>query len=61
MAYDFNIRRDYASNDLPMPDMIFGWEYPPEQRKPGTYALEVISQKYDVNILLFYRTYHIGL
>ena len=29
-----------------MPDMIFGWEYPPEQRKPGTYALEVISRKY---------------
>lgn len=45
-SYDFNIRRDYASNDLPMPDMIFGWEYPPEQRKPGTYALEVISRKY---------------
>ena len=38
-SYDFNIRRDYASNDLPMPDMI-------EQRKPGTYALEVISRKY---------------
>ncbi len=45
-SYDFNIRRDYASNDLPMPDMIFGWEYPPELRKPGTYALEVISRKY---------------
>ena len=45
-SYDFNIRRDYEANHLPMPDMIFGWEYPPEQRKPSTYALEVISRKF---------------
>lgn len=45
-SYDFNIRRDYEVNHLPMPDMIFGWECPPEQRKPNTYALEIISQKY---------------
>ena len=29
-----------------MPDRIFGWECPPEQRKPSTYALEVISRAY---------------
>lgn len=45
-SYDFNIRRDYEANQLPMPDMIFGWEYPPEQRKPDTYALCAIAQQY---------------
>lgn len=45
-SYDFNIRRDYEANRLPMPDMIFGWEYPPQQRKPDTYALRVIAQQY---------------
>lgn len=47
-SYDFNIKRDYEANGLPMPDMIFGWECLPEQRKPSTYALEVISNKYNL-------------
>ena len=47
-SYDFNIRRDYEANDLPMPDMIFGWECPPEQRKPYTYALEKIAKEYGI-------------
>lgn len=47
-SYDFNIKRDYEANNLPMPDMIFGWECVPEQRKPSTYALEVISQTYNL-------------
>lgn len=45
-SYDFNIKRDYEANGLPMPDMIFGWECPPPQRKPNTYALEIIANKY---------------
>lgn len=45
-SFDFNIRRDYEANGLPQPDMVFGWECEPEQRKPSTYALEVISEKY---------------
>lgn len=45
-SFDFNIKRDYEANDLPMPDMIFGWECLPEQRKPNTYALETIANKY---------------
>jgi phosphoglycolate phosphatase/pyrophosphatase PpaX len=45
-SYDFNIRRDYEKNYLPLPDMIFGWECLPEQRKPSTYALEMIAHKY---------------
>lgn len=47
-SYDFNIRRDYNANNLPMPDMIFGWECPPEQRKPFPYALEQIAKAYDL-------------
>ena len=45
-SYDFNIRRDSEANGLPAPDMIFGWECKPEQRKPSTYALEQIAAKY---------------
>ena len=45
-SYDYNIRRDYEANDLPVPDQIFGWECPPAQRKPSTYALEHISREY---------------
>ena len=47
-SYDFNIKKDYEANHLPMPDMIFGWECPPEQRKPSTYPLELICRKYDL-------------
>lgn len=47
-SFDFNIRRDYEANALPQPDMIFGWECPPELRKPNPYALERIAQKYDI-------------
>lgn len=47
-SYDYNIRRDYEANDLPMPDQIFGWECPPAQRKPSTYALERISREYGI-------------
>jgi phosphoglycolate phosphatase/pyrophosphatase PpaX len=45
-SYDFNIKKDYEANNLPMPDMIFGWECPPEQRKPNTYAMQLIADKY---------------
>ena len=34
-----NILRDYAKNDLPEPDLIFGWEMPPEQRKPSPWPM----------------------
>ena len=48
-SYDFNIRRDYEANRLPMPDMVFGWECAPGQRKPSTYALETIAKAYDLH------------
>ena len=41
-----NILRDYRENGLPKPDMVFGWESPPEERKPNPYPLLRIMQTY---------------
>ncbi len=38
-SFDYNIRRDYAANGLPVPDIIFGWEQPNERRKPNPWPL----------------------
>ena len=43
-----NIERDYRENDLPEPDVIFGWEQPPEQRKPHTWPLEQIMERFSL-------------
>lgn len=45
-SFDFNIKRDYEHNHLPMPSEVFGWELPNEHRKPSPYALELIAEKY---------------
>lgn len=45
-SFDYNIRRDYAANDLPEPDAVFGWELPLEQRKPMAWPLEEIMRRY---------------
>ena len=45
-SYDDNIRRDYRHNGLPEPDMVFGWEQPPERRKPAPWPLEEIMRRY---------------
>ena len=44
-SYTENILRDYRENDLPEPDMIFGWERPAEERKPNPYPLQRIMEK----------------
>ncbi len=36
------ILRDYAANGLPAPELIYGWELPPEKRKPAPWILEDI-------------------
>ena len=41
-----SIERDYRENGLPEPDVIFGWEQPPEQRKPHTWPLERIMERF---------------
>ena len=43
-----SIERDYRENDLPEPDIIFGWEQPPEQRKPHTWPLEQIMERFSL-------------
>lgn len=47
-SFDFNILRDYAANGLPEPDAIYGWELPPEQRKPSPWAVEQILKRFDL-------------
>ncbi len=41
-SYRDNILRDYRENGLPEPDAVYGWECPPEQRKPNPWPLEQI-------------------
>ena len=47
-SYKENILRDYRANDLPEPDLIFGWECPPDKRKPNSWPLEQIMEKYQL-------------
>ena len=39
-----NILRDYRVNRFPEPEFVFGWDLPPEQRKPAPDALEQIMK-----------------
>ena len=41
-----NIIRDYQTHFNILPDAIYGWELPPEQRKPNPYPLLDIMQRY---------------
>ncbi len=43
-SFKENILRDYRENDLPEPDLIYGWECAPEQRKPAIWPLEQIMK-----------------
>lgn len=45
-SYAENIRRDWAANGLPEPDAVFGWELPPQRRKPDPWALGQIMAAY---------------
>ena len=45
-SFDDNIRRDYAANSLPAPDAVFGWEQPPERRKPDPWPLLEIMRRF---------------
>ena len=39
-----NILRDFAHNSLPVPDEVYGWEQPLENRKPSIWPLEQIMK-----------------
>ena len=43
-----NILRDYRANQLPMPDLVFGWEMPPEQRKPSPWPLQEVLKRFSL-------------
>ncbi len=40
------IERDWKHNALPMPDIIYGWDIPKEQRKPAPYTVLDVMEKY---------------
>ena len=41
-----NIRRDYGKHFGIQPDLIFGWDYPEEKRKPSPWPLHQIMEAY---------------
>ncbi len=45
-SYSGYIERDYKHNSLPMPDVIYGWDIPKEQRKPSPYTVLEVIEKY---------------
>ena len=47
-SYRHNILRDYEANSLPAPDMVFGWEMPPEQRKPSPWPLQEVLRYFNL-------------
>lgn len=42
------IRRDYLHHLGFMPDAIYGYDLPPEKRKPSSFALEDIMERFDL-------------
>jgi len=43
-----NILKDYRYNDLPLPDMIFGWEQPKQERKPSPIPVLKVLESYSL-------------
>lgn len=44
-----NIIRDYIENGLPVPDEVYGWERPEEERKPSPFPIFQIMSKYELS------------
>ena len=42
----YNILRDFKANRLPEPDLIYGWEEPPEHRKPNAWPLLQVMETF---------------
>ncbi len=43
-----NILRDWAANGLPVPDAVYGWERPEDERKPAPFPLEDIMRRFSL-------------
>ena len=43
------IERDYEYNKLPMPDVIFGWDIPKEERKPAPHTIFRLMKDYSLS------------
>ena len=48
-SYTEYILRDYASNLLPMPNSVYSWNMPPENRKPSPYTVFDVMEKYNLS------------
>ncbi len=48
-SFEKYIRRDYDYNSLPMPDLIYSWDLPHEQRKPSPYTLFDLMKRYGLS------------
>lgn len=47
-SYEPNILRDYEENSLPVPDAVYGWGRPPEERKPSAFPLQDIMRRFSL-------------
>ena len=43
------IERDYRANDLPEPDVIYGWDIPKERRKPSPWCITNLAERYSLD------------
>ena len=43
-----NIERDFLSNSLPLPNIIYSWDLPEEQRKPSPYTVLDLMERYNL-------------
>lgn len=43
-----NIERDFISNSLPEPNIIYSWDLPEEHRKPSPYTLFDLMKRYNL-------------
>ena len=48
-SFKENIERDFKTNGLPPPDIIYGWDLPKEQRKPSSYTMLDLMKKFSLS------------
>ena len=48
-SFRHNILRDYAENDLPYPDAIYGWDEPADERKPAPYPVLDVLKRFSLS------------